>query len=163
MKSRSHIMFFPRQQQGRAHWCQSQPQAPLQVTCRMCAMSNTSLCPVRCAWTWRAVALLRLLACLALAGIEPWAVRHWVPSSGCVLLEGRSTGTYHFNFPCHSGIWWDNPLILWFSLWGLFPNIFHVYKMSPLWQVVQLHRNASTKEGLSQDCPLPWLLHWHRL
>lgn len=30
-------------------------------------------------------------------------MRHWVPSSGCVLLEGTGTGTYHFNFPCQSG------------------------------------------------------------
>lgn len=63
--------------------------APLQVTSRTCAMSNASLLPVRCAWAWRAVVLLRLLACLALPGAEPGAVRHWVSSLGCVLLRKR--------------------------------------------------------------------------
>lgn len=103
--------------------------------------------PVRRAWAWRAVALLRLLTCLA---CWDWATSCERLGAFLRLCAALTASTFH----ARVGIWWDNPLIIWFSLSGLFPNIFYVYKIALLWQMVQLYGKASTKKGFSQDHPL---------
>lgn len=130
MKSSSHTMFFSRQQQGRAHWCQSQPQAPLQLpagrvpwatppcvlwdvpglqsSCFVKTFSLLSPC-----WD-RAMSCETLGAFLRLCAAEEEDVG-----------QALSPSTFY----ARVGIWWDNPLIIWFSLWGLFPSIFYVLKM----------------------------------
>lgn len=60
---------------------------PCSVTSRAGARRNSSPSRVRCAWVWRAVALLRPLGCLALPGAELRAAGCQLQAVHCQLGE----------------------------------------------------------------------------
>lgn len=143
IKSSSHITFSPGSSKG-GH---TDASVSSRLHCRLPAGCVPWATPPCVLWDvpgpgeW--LVFLRLLACSALAGTEPWAVSGgYLPQAVCCWGRGLGTVTFPFNFPCQCEHLMGQP----------FNHMIFLVRSIPEY-ILQNGTFVSTKEGLSQDCP----------